>query len=80
MHASVDELKDLQEMRENIRHGVAALEMCWSCQRVSDCETALVDDAAPVWLCRDCQSKLLSEEQLGALLWPSPWQVMPVGD
>ena len=47
MYASVEELKDLQEMRENIRRRVGALELCWSCQRVSDCEPALVDDAAP---------------------------------
>ncbi len=80
MYASVEELKDLQEMRENIRHRVGALELCWSCQRVSDCQPALVDDAAPVWLCRDCLSNFLSEEKLGKLLWPSPWQTMPSGD
>jgi hypothetical protein len=73
MNATAEELKDLGTMRENVRRSVAALELCWSCQRVSDCQSAMVDDAAPVWLCADCLSKMLTEEKLGALLWPSPW-------
>ena len=77
MYTSTDELEELEAMRENIRQSVAALELCWSCQRVSQCDIAMVDDAAPVWLCRDCQSTLQSPEHLGELLWPSPWQVAP---
>ena len=80
MYTSAAELDELEAMRKNIRESVATLELCWSCQRVSHCDIAMVDDAAPVWLCRDCQDKLLSQEQLGARLWPSPRDVRPDGN
>ena len=75
MYTSVTELDELQEMRENIRRGVSALELCWSCQRVSECEQDVVDDAAPVWLCGECRRKLHAPEQTGrgSFFWPSPW-------
>jgi hypothetical protein len=72
MQVSTIELDELHEMRENIRRSLAALELCWSCQRVSECEQGLVDDAAPVWLCRDCREKLHADAHPGALLWPAP--------
>ena len=72
MYTSAEELDELEAMRRNVRERVATLELCWSCQRVSHCDVAMVDDAAPVWLCQDCQDKLLSREDLGARLWPSP--------
>ena len=74
MCASMTELHEIQEMRENIRRGVRALELCWSCQRVCECVQDLVDDAAPVWLCRDCREKFHASAppEPGALLWPSP--------
>jgi hypothetical protein len=75
MHTSTAELDELDAMRKNIRQSVAALELCWSCQRVSPCDIAIIDDAAPVWLCRRCRSKLLSREHLEKLLWPSPRQI-----
>lgn len=73
MYTSATELEELEAMRRNVRQSVEALELCWSCQRVSDCDIAVVDDAAPVWLCRDCQAKLLSRDDLEEMLWPSPW-------
>lgn len=73
MYTTAAELREMETMRQNIREKVLGLELCWSCQRVSECDIAMVDDAAPVWLCQDCRSKLLSQEQLGELLWPSPW-------
>ena len=74
MYASLTELDELHEMRENIRRSLDALELCWSCQRVSECEQDVVDDAAPVWLCAECRSKLRASEPAGAgsQLWPSP--------
>lgn len=80
MYTSAAEIEELEAMRKNIRESIATLELCWSCQRVSHCDIAMVDDAAPVWLCRGCQSKLLSEEHLGARLWPSPSTVTPNGN
>lgn len=75
MYTSTAELDELIEMRENIRRSVQALELCWSCQRVCECEQRIVDDAAPVWLCRECQSTLPTAGQTGpgGLLWPSAW-------
>lgn len=73
MYTSTAELQELDAMRRNVRQSVDALELCWSCQRISDCDIAVVDDAAPVWLCQDCQAKLLSRKDLEEMLWPSPW-------
>jgi hypothetical protein len=74
MYTTAGEIEELEAMRKNIRASVTGFELCWSCQRVSDCDIAMVDDAAPVWLCRDCRDKLLSQEHLGSRLWPSPWE------
>lgn len=75
MYTSVTDLDELHEMRENIRRSVKALEVCWSCQRVSECEQAVVDDAAPVWLCGKCRGKLHGLEPTAprSFFWPSPW-------
>lgn len=54
MQISLEEFQELTEMRENIRRTIEALEVCWSCQKVSECEPAIVDDGPPVWLCQDC--------------------------
>lgn len=58
MTSSFAEVRELKEMRENIRHCVDSLEMCWSCQRICECEQQVVDDAAPVWLCWDCLARI----------------------
>ena len=73
MQTSLLELEELREMRENVHRNVDALELCWSCQQICECEQRLVDDAAPVWLCRECGSKLAASEPLRARarLWPS---------
>ena len=74
MNTTMTELDELHEMQENIRRNVGALELCWMCQRVCECEQSLVDDAAPVWLCRECRGKLATLEcpESGSLRWPSP--------
>ena len=73
MQLTITETEQLSQMRDNIRRSVDALELCWSCQRVSECEQRIVDDSAPVWLCRQCQSTLRvsGETGIGGLLWPS---------
>lgn len=72
MYASVAELEELVRMREEVRRSVEALEVCWLCQRVSDCEQHPVDDGPPVWLCCACQEKLRAQRQKapGPVLWP----------
>ena len=50
-------IEELAEMRENVRRTVNALEWCWGCERISECEQTYVDDGAPVWLCEACSRK-----------------------
>ena len=66
MQISLSELQELTEMRENIRRTIEALELCWSCERVSECEPVVVDDGPPVWLCFDCAARVQSRKPLGA--------------
>lgn len=72
MTVSVTEYKELLEMRGNIRRAVDSLEVCWSCQNVSECAPAAVDDGPPVWLCDDCATRAAAREQfaLNGIAWP----------
>ena len=72
MPLTMTETEELSQMRENIRRSVDALEICWSCQRVSECEPATVDDGPPVWLCSDCATKHRKHYagEQGRLAWP----------
>jgi hypothetical protein len=72
MQLTMTETEELTQMRDNIRRSVDALELCWSCQRVSECEPSTVDDGPPVWLCAECATKnrrRYAGEQ-GRLVWP----------
>ena len=66
MQISLAEFQELTEMRENIRRTLEALELCWSCERVSECEPVVVDDGPPVWLCSQCAAKAQSRRPLEA--------------
>src|SRR5689334_7280962 len=57
MQITITEFEELVHMRENIRRSVDALEMCWSCQKISECEPSTVDDGPPVWMCSECATK-----------------------
>ncbi len=46
-----DELKQLQDM---VLQSVDSQELCWSCQRICECEQWLVNDTVPLWLCPEC--------------------------
>ena len=54
MDLTAMEFRELITMRENIRHNVDLLEVCWSCQKVSECRQWLVNGNVPVWLCDEC--------------------------
>ena len=73
MYSSQTEIEELLEMRENIRRSVEALELCWSCQRISECQPGYVDDGSIVWLCPECWTQTQSRQMTapGALFWPS---------
>ena len=50
--------EELAEMLEHVRLMVNALEQCWNCQGISECQLYYVDDGAPVWLCSQCPPKI----------------------
>jgi hypothetical protein len=54
MELTTMEFKELIAMRHNIREKVGLLELCWSCQKVSECQQWLINESIPVWLCGKC--------------------------
>ena len=72
MQLTMTEAEELSQMRDNIRRSVDALELCWSCQRVCECEPVTVDDGPPVWMCSDCatRNRLLHAGGTARLAWP----------
>jgi hypothetical protein len=72
MQMTTMEVEELSHMRDNVRRSVDALELCWSCQRICECEPATVDDGPPVWLCSDCATKnhLRNLREQSRLAWP----------
>jgi hypothetical protein len=49
---------NLTEMRENVRKAVASLDVCWRCQRVSECQKYILGNLVLVWLCQDCMGEM----------------------
>lgn len=54
MELNAMEFRELIAMRANIREKVGLLELCWSCQKISECRQWLINDMVPVWLCEKC--------------------------
>ncbi len=50
--------KDWIRMRENVRRAVSALEVCWRCQRVSECQKYILGNLVLVWLCGECLGEM----------------------
>ena len=50
--------KDWVAMRENIRRAVDALDVCWRCQRVSECQKYILGNMVLVWLCQGCLAEM----------------------
>jgi hypothetical protein len=46
--------KEWIEMRNNIRRVVQSLEVCWKCQKVSECHKYILGHTVLVWLCQGC--------------------------
>ncbi len=63
MDMGIDEFRELIRIRENVGRHVKSLELCWSCQRVSECKLWLENEAAPVWLCGDCLAQLSCRQE-----------------
>ena len=58
MCEAIAEIRELIRMKENVRRSIQALELCWSCERICECEEGTVDDAAPAWLCAECRERV----------------------
>jgi len=54
MELTAMEFRELITMRANIREKIGLLELCWSCQKISECRQWLINDMVPVWLCNRC--------------------------
>ncbi|HWP83910.1 MAG TPA: hypothetical protein VNN17_01865 [Terriglobia bacterium] len=48
----------VMEMRENVRRAVHSLEVCWRCQRVSECRKYVLGNLVLVWLCQHCMTEM----------------------
>jgi hypothetical protein len=53
----------LQEMKDNVRRVVEALDVCWRCQNVTECRRHVLGNLVLVWLCGGC---LADMDQLNA--------------
>jgi len=54
----VEEVQEMVAMKENVRRAVEALELCWRCQRVSECQKYVLGNMVLVWLCPGCLMEL----------------------
>lgn len=54
----VKEGQEMVEMRANVRRAVESLELCWRCQRVSECQKYVLGNMVLVWLCPGCLMEL----------------------
>jgi hypothetical protein len=48
------EIEELRGLRSNIRRGVNALEVCWSCEAVCEGTAWKSAGGRTLWLCRGC--------------------------
>ncbi|OFV96310.1 MAG: hypothetical protein A3H28_07770 [Acidobacteria bacterium RIFCSPLOWO2_02_FULL_61_28] len=54
----VTPVKDWVKLRENVRRAIGALEVCWRCQRVSECQKYILGNMVLVWLCGGCLTEV----------------------
>jgi hypothetical protein len=47
---------ELVRMRANVSQHIHSLEVCWRCDRVSECGLSLIKGSTTVWLCSKCSS------------------------
>ncbi|MBI4461108.1 MAG: hypothetical protein HY648_13760 [Acidobacteria bacterium] len=50
--------KDWVRMRDNIQRAVLSLEVCWKCQRVTECQKYILGNMVLVWLCPCCLEEM----------------------
>ena len=60
---------ELRDLRTNVRRGVNALEVCWSCEVVCEASSARIGGRL-IWLCGPCdeERRQRSEKVMGRAL------------
>jgi hypothetical protein len=52
------EKQELARMRDNVCRKINALELCWYCDRICECEQSFINESFPVWLCGKCSPEV----------------------
>jgi hypothetical protein len=63
MEMALAEYQELITLRRNIHSNVMSLEVCWSCERVSECGHSFGHDGGAVWLCKECMDCSFSQPE-----------------
>lgn len=50
--------KEWVEMSKNIHRAVNSLEICWKCQKVSECHKYVLSQTILVWMCQGCLGEM----------------------
>ena len=50
--------QELKSLRENVSRIVNSLELCWGCERISECEQWTAKPEVSLWLCKECLSSV----------------------
>jgi len=58
MEKKSEAYREFHRMKQNVSRCVNSLELCWSCERICECEQWLANEAVPVWLCMECLSEV----------------------
>ena len=53
---------EMMEMRKNINTAVNSLEVCWKCQKVSECSKYVLGHTVLVWLCKSCLVQMQEQQ------------------
>ena len=72
MMREITPVKDWMALRENVRRAVKELEICWRCQRVSECQKYVLGNMVMVWLCNGCRADLAQPQSVRRKNLPSP--------
>ena len=58
MSTDVAAHKEVLEMRKNVKRAVQSLELCWKCQKISECQKFVLGQTVLVWLCPGCMCEM----------------------
>ena len=62
MTTTLEEYRELIDTRNNVRAAVLALEECYVCERITECEAGTIEWGA-CWICADCLERARRRER-----------------